>query len=113
MHEYAPHGEHLTLPALNMEISNDMVDEYLAEMVNIAHTDAIVNVAKAMRERRKNSPKEAGGVISTAQRYLRLYNDPIVANDDQYTTTSNHPEAPPPRADPTPSQTTTYPLRTP
>lgn len=81
MHEYAFHGEHLTLPALNMEVSNDMVDEYLAEMVDNAHTDAIVNVAKAMRERRKNSPKEAGGVISTAQRYLRLYNDPIVAKN--------------------------------
>lgn len=81
MHEYALHGEELTLPALNMEISNDMVEEYLDEMVESAHLDSIVNVAKAMREKRKTGPKEASGILSTAQRYLRLYNDPIVAKN--------------------------------
>lgn len=78
---YQEHGEHLTLPALNMEISSDNVDDYLDEMIESAYTDASVNIARQMKERRANSPKEAGGVISTAQKYLRLYNDPIVAKN--------------------------------
>jgi type IV secretion system protein VirD4 len=78
---YQEHGEHLTLPALNMEISSDNVDDYLDEMIESAYTDASVNIARQMKERRANSPKEAGGIISTAQKYLRLYNDPIVAKN--------------------------------
>ncbi len=81
MYEYPEHGQHLSLPSLNMEISSDQVDDYLAEIVEMAYTDASVNIARQMIERRENSPKEAGGIISTAQRYLRLYNDPIVAKN--------------------------------
>lgn len=81
LYEYQEHGEMLSLPALNMEISSDAVDEYLDDMVEKAYTEASVNIARQMIERRAQSPKEAGGILSTAQRYLRLYNDPIVAKN--------------------------------
>ena len=83
LYEYDSHNERLSLPDLNTEISSDNVDGYLEEMVEAAHTDASANVAKQMIERRKNSPKEAGGIISTSQKYLRLYNDPVVAKNVQ------------------------------
>jgi len=81
MHEYQEHGELFSLPALNTEISSDDIDGYLEAMTTKAYTDASVNIAKQMKERRKSGGREAASIVSTAQRYLRLYNDPVVAQN--------------------------------
>ena len=81
LHEYKTHGAIFSLPSLNIEISRDDVVVYLKEMVEKRHTEPCVNVARQMLQRFDKVPKEAGSILSTAQRYLRLYNDPIIAKN--------------------------------
>jgi len=81
--------DHKTLAGCAAFLSNPerSLQDTLKVMLETKHTvnDAgeacvHVHVAQAARQLKENSPNERSGILSTTQRFLSLYRDPIIAN---------------------------------
>jgi type IV secretion system protein VirD4 len=81
-------GIRATLPAVDRLLSDPEkpADQVWADMLVYLHKDGETHplVASAARDQLNRPHKEAGSVLSTAQSYLSIYRDPVVAKNVSY-----------------------------
>jgi type IV secretion system protein VirD4 len=78
-------GSKATLPAVSRLLSDPekTADQVWADMLVYLHKDGETHplVASAVRDQLNRPHEEAGSVLSTAQSYLSIYRDPVVAKN--------------------------------